>query len=431
MIPLRSSRSRCNASGRIGQGGILFARVRRRFVLECVGATHLPWPHASRSEPERMRKAMTRQLRSSLAWLLILLTVAPGCHPIQPFYLHEDGDLSHYIERATEIEHPDVYEPILAGVANTAPPLTLGDPRFDELWDLTLEEVVSIALQNSKVIRNLGGITPFGFSDGLIGRLAGATTIFDTGIVESDPQNGVEAALSAFDAQLSMLGSNNGNLLSQTDRRSRFAPGNAVQFDTGGVRTELSKRTASGLQLSLRNQTDYTRGNTDLGVNQALPSIWETFFEVEARYPLLRGRGAQINRIPVILARINTDVSLASFEASVRNMVLDIENTYWDLHCAYRQLETAMQARDAAQLTWHSVAVQKQEGVSDTPAEAQAREQFFFFRAQLESALRTLYDQENGLRFLMGLEATDGPPDSSDRRTDYGQRSVRLARDPS
>ena len=30
-----------------------------------------------------------------------------GCHPTQPFYLHEDGDLSHYIDKATQAETPD------------------------------------------------------------------------------------------------------------------------------------------------------------------------------------------------------------------------------------------------------------------------------------------------------------------------------------
>ena len=38
-----------------------------------------------------------------------------------------------------------------------------------------------------------------------------------------------------------------------------------------------------------------------------------------------------VNRVPIVLARINQDISLAQFESSVRNLVLDIENTYWDL----------------------------------------------------------------------------------------------------
>ena len=351
---------------------------------------------------------MPRQLRAPLTLLLAVLTATSGCQPIQPFYLHEDGDLSHYLDSATEIESPDVFEPMLAEVEFTQQPLTISNPEHDEVWDLSLEDSISICLNNSKVIRNLGGVTPFGFSDALVGRIATGSTVYDTALVEADPQNGVEAALSAFDAQLSVIGSNNGNFATQTDRPSTFQPNSVIKRQLGGLRTELSKRTATGMQLFVRNQTDYSRGDNLLGANQPTDSIWETFFEVEARQPLLRGRGAQLNRIPVILARINTDVSLATFEASMRNLVADLENTYWDLYCAYRQLDTAIAGRDASQVTWNNVSVQREEGTRGTQEEAQAREQYFFFRVQVEQALSQLFDQENRLRFLMGLSPSDG-----------------------
>jgi len=351
---------------------------------------------------------MTRQLRRLLPWPLIVLTACTGCHPLQPFYFHEDGDLSHYLDQATQIEEPDFYQPLLEDVEFAEAPLTISDPQPREMWDLELEEVVSISLQNSKVIRNLGGVTPFGFADALIGRTGSASTIYDPAIVESDPNTGVEAALSAFDAQLSMLGSQNGNIFNQTDRPSLFQANSIIRRDLGGLRTELAKRAATGTQFFLRNQTDYSRGDNLLGGTQPLNSIWETLFEMEVRQPLLRGRGTFINRIPVMLARINTDVSLATFEASVRNLLFDVENTYWDLHRAYRQLETAKIGRDSAQATWNNVYEQFNAGTKSAQEEAQSREQYFFFRAQLEQALRDLYDVENRLRYLMGIATSDG-----------------------
>jgi hypothetical protein len=48
------------------------------------------------------------------------------------------------------------------------------------------------------------------------------------------------------------------------------------------------------------------------------------------------------------------------------------------------------------------------EGTESTQQEAQAREQYFFFRAAVETALRDIYSTENNLRFLMGLASTDG-----------------------
>ena len=42
-----------------------------------------------------------------------------------------------------------------------------------------------------------------------------------------------------------------------------------------------------------------------------------------------------------MLARINTDIALADFEASVRNLVADVETAYWDLYLQYRSLDAA------------------------------------------------------------------------------------------
>ncbi|MEX0818884.1 MAG: TolC family protein, partial [Pirellulaceae bacterium] len=354
---------------------------------------------------------MSRQLRSTLPLILIALTVFTGCHPTQPFYFHEDGDLSHYLDHATAIEEPDNWQPMLEDVEYAEAPMTISNPEFREMWDLSLEEVVSISLQNSKVVRNLGGVTPFGFADALVGRTGSATTIFDTALIESDPNNGVEAALSAFDAQLQSTGTQgNGDFYSRTNRPQAFGgfPGfpNVLDQDSSGIRTSLSKRSATGTRWELSNQTDYRRGNSVTATTDG--SFWTTSFEARATQPLLRGRGTMINRIPVILARINTDVSLATFESSVRNLVLDIENTYWDLHSAYRNLETAKIGRDSAQATWNNVYEKLKGGIENAQAEAQSREQYFFFRAQLETALRDLYNVENRLRYLMGIAATDG-----------------------
>ncbi|MBC8356697.1 MAG: TolC family protein [Planctomycetes bacterium] len=362
-----------------------------------------------------------RHLRTQLALMLVALTIFTGCHPTQPFYFHEDGDLSHYLDHATALEDPDNWQPMLEDVEYAKAPMTITNPDFDEMWDMSLEEVVSIAMQNSKVVRNLGGVTPFGFADALVGRTGSAATIYDTAITEV----GVEQALAAFDAEFRLRGTSGTNgILNTTDRPSQFSAGipGFPQFQRqtdGGLRADLTKQTASGSRFTLSNQTDYRRGNSVTAVTDG--SFWTTALEARVDHPLLRGsnngqlynpssaaNGTKINRIPVLLARINTDVSLATFEASVRNLVLDIENTYWDLHAAYRNLETSKIGRDSAQVTWNNVYEKVKGGIENAQAEAQSREQYFFFRSQLETALRDLYNVENRLRYLMGIAATDG-----------------------
>lgn len=360
---------------------------------------------------------MTRQQRSSLVLLLIAITVSTGCHPTQPFYFHEDGDLSHYLDHATELSDPDVYQPQLEDVEFAEAPFTISDPEVQDMWELELEEAISIALQNSKVIRNLGGVTPFGFADALVGRTAGASTIYDAAITDT----GLEQALSVFDAQLDIFGTQGqdgtggSGIFGHTDRLNNIGGSNFNNTANGGIQAALQKRTAAGTTYRASSQTDRLRGNTFF--NTEHNSIWQQIFDVSFTHPVLGpdprnstsiGGGTLVNRVPVVLARINTDISLATFEASVRNLVLDIENTYWDLHVAYRNLETAKIGRDSSQVTWNNIYEKKGAGVSNAQEEAQAREQYFFFRAQLETALRDLYNVENRLRYLMGIAATDG-----------------------
>jgi len=372
---------------------------------------------------------MSRQTTSRVALLMLALAIFPGCSPPQPVYVHSDGDLSHYLDKATELEYPDVCAEPLPDTALSEKPLSVTNPDFKEIWDLPLEECVTIALQNSKVIRNLGGVTPITFADGLVERTSGASTVFDPAIQASsagsgrptlDQAGGVEAALADFDAQFSMRGgSPSGTLMSRKDRVENRGGAAATVFAdqndtyTGGLRTDLAKRTATGARFTMSNFTDYDRWNgpTDefpVGPGRKVASVWTTAFEVRWDQPLLRGRGTMVNRVPIMLARISEDISLSQFESSVRNMVKDIEDTYWDLHGWYRNLETAKTARDSAQGAWRIVYEKFNEGVAPAQEEAYAREQYFQFRAQVERSLQDLYNTEAKLRWLMGLAATDG-----------------------
>ncbi len=347
---------------------------------------------------------MNRPSHRLVALLLTTLVIATGCHPTQPFYLHEDGDLSHYLATATEMENPDIEQVSLDEVTQARPPLTLSDTQFDHFRDVTLEECVTIALQNSKVIRNLGSLTQFTIADGLVGRTAASTTVYDPAVFESDPQFGIEAALSEFDAQFTT------NVFWEaTDRPQNSSfPGifsNQFRRDYGQFDAGVAKRTASGTSFAVRNQTIYDANNNP---SRELPSDWYTAFDIEATQPILRNAGTQVNRAPAVLARIRVDISLADFESAVRNLIQDLENSYWDLHFAYRFLETAKIGRDSALVTWRNQYELQEGGAGTAQQEAQSREQYFFFRAQMETALRDLLAAENRVRWLMGLSPTDG-----------------------
>ncbi|HEY3392500.1 MAG TPA: TolC family protein [Lacipirellulaceae bacterium] len=389
---------------------------------------------------------MNRPLRKVLSLVLSASLVAPGCAPQQPFYCREDGDLSHYMDVATEIEYPDVEEPSLDEVIYAKPPLTLKNAENYEYWDLSLEEAVRITLENSQVMRQLGGriqsTAPETISRTLISPVA-VTTTYDAALVETTTGisvgspfqgSGTEAALSEFDAQLDAS-----VFWERTDRPqnaigiAQFRPDILAQ-ELGSFTTGITKPTATGTVYSFRNTTNYEGSNIparDIGhpnPSRLFASEWQTNFEASVSHPLLQGSGVQYNRIAgpisfdqyaagqgnpidgVIIARIRTDQTLADFEGGVRNLIRDVEEAYWALYFAYRDLEARKLGRDSAQETWRRTVALFRTGARGGTAdrEAQSRAQYFLFRSQVEQAQTQIFRDENALRYIMGLSMSDG-----------------------
>ena len=389
----------------------------------------IPCPSPARTNARRRtgRRPMIKRAHRLTAWTHVLfLILLVGCSPAQPFFLYEDGDLSHYLDVATEISYPDVDQPPLPDAEHSEEPLSTQDPEVRERWKLTLEEVLSIALNNTQTVRQLGagaggGVGADGNDQRTVGGGVGAPdgltrqpdapfSIYDPAIQETSAQ-GVEAALANFDAQLQSTFT-----WDRTDRpqnSSRSDPSAAIIFanlleeDDLNYQTELSKRSASGTQWFLRNVTTYNSSNRPL--RQEF-SEWFTSFEAEVRHPLLRNSGVQVNRIPIILARINTDVALTDFEGTMVNFVSDIEQAYWALYFQYHRLDARRTATASALETWKAINARRESGTEGGGSgdEAQARAQYFSFRGTLEEAQNELFDAESRLRYLMGVAATDG-----------------------
>ena len=304
-----------------------------------------------------------------------LAMLASGCTPSKPMYVNDTGDLSHYVEQATTIDYPDIEYPTLDEVTQSHSPMTVMEPDFNSFEDITLEDAVSYALQNSKIIRGYGTpslqatrVSPG--QDNLSNGPGAAASSYDVAIRESEPgfisqggqisspsgittnggldgNQGVEAALADFDAQFT---SSMTYAKSDEPRNSNLNQFNSQVFQQDQVtwQSEIAKKSANGTQIFFRNINQYTANNNPiipLGV-QALDSFYRTSFEAEIRQPLLRGRGAFINRMPIVISRIGTDQQLANLEATLQNKVTNVEIRYWDLYCAYRNLDAAKTGRE-------------------------------------------------------------------------------------
>ena len=297
-------------------------------------------------------------------------------------------------------------------------------------WELSLEEVIRLGLENSKVLRDLGG--------SVLRTPALAQTVHDPAIQATDPRFGIDGALAAFDAQVTT------RLIAQHNDRAYnnlFLGGGAFLFqqDLDNFDTDITKRTATGATFALRHHIDYDANNAPAN---HFPSAWNTNYEAYIRQPLLQGAGVDFNRIAgpngspgqingVVIARINNAASTAEFEIAVRDLVSNLENAYWDLYYAYRDLDSKSAARDASLSTWRFIHANVQEGRGYSKLqEVQALEQYYRFQEDMVDALggrivdrtRTnngsnggtfrgvggLHAAERRLRMLMSVPINDG-----------------------
>ena len=370
----------------------------------------------------------------------LISTVMCGClrHSAQTESAVTEVNQSHSRSVAKQIEYPD--EPLkLAGhplpdeeiLVATHSPMSLANAEAEEYLALSLQDTMQLAFANSQVLRDLGG-TVLRVPDG-------SRTKSDPSIIESDPRFGIEGALSAFDATFTSNFS-----FEKNDRALNnvfFGGGTRLlQQDFATWQTQVAKTAATGTQYSFKNYTQYDANNAP---GNFVGSAFTTWYDLEARQPLLQGSGVRFNRLAgpnaqpgvingVIIARINSDVALADFEVGARNFASDVENTYWDLYFAYRDLDAKVSSRNAALETWrriHALYEQGRRG-GEAEKEAQAREQYYRFEEDAQNSLhgklvdgtRTnngstggtfrgtggVYVVERRLRLLTGLPISDG-----------------------
>jgi outer membrane protein TolC len=370
--------------------------------------------------------------------LALLASLGAGCSQRgnAPFQARSSvsKEVDPYVVQATSLAYAatsELTEQAMGDSALSLAPRTLADGATASYRDVPLDEVIRLGLENAPVLRDAGGT--------LLRSPDATRTVYDPAIRETDPGVGIEAALSAFDAQFttSLFNEKNDRALN-----NEFFGGGTrlLTQDTSVSQTQLAKRSASGTQMALRQVIEFDSNNAP---GNLFDSAWTTKYEGEVRQPLLQGAGLEYNRIAgptnvpgvaagVLLARVNTDVELADFELAVRDYVSNLENAYWDLYFAYRDLDARVAARDAALDTWRRVRALYESGRrgGEAEKEAQAREQYFRFQEEVQNALSGrpvdstqvangspggtfrgaggVYLGERRLRRLMGLPASDG-----------------------
>ena len=363
------------------------------------------------------RRVRKKTRRKSL--LLALLAVTTGGCSLLPNRgpSSHDTRLSYHEKVGLKIEYPDA-EDCGCAPGQTAmaaiDPLAFEDPSTLPTMEMTLPEAIRIAVSQSPVLRSLGG--------SIVQAPQAASTVYDPALSYANPLGGVEAALSAFDAQVNgVLNWNKNEIPNNVQQGSLGEQFNLpVQLATrSNFSAEIAKQTAQGARFALRHNVLYDRNNRPF---RAFPSDFTGWVEAEWRQPLMQGAGTTYNRIAgpnagvgqyngVLVARINNDISLADFEASVINLVADVEQAYWELYGAYRTLEAQLRGRESALKTFQVQQARTGVGYDRDDPLAQATSQYYLFQSQVENALAGpagIYALEQRLRYLLGMAASDG-----------------------
>jgi len=336
-----------------------------------------------------------------------------------PYTFYRDDEHYRALVQDAQSAAPTIEEDV--SLRQTPPPRTLLTTEAPKYRDLTLDEAVRSAMANSKVMHDMGGA--------VLRSPASARSIHTPALVETDPRFGVENALSAFDPVYSA--SSNWTHNHRAINNAFLGGGTRVlEQDLAVFQNSLTKLTGDGTQFTLNHNTDYDANNAPANL---FPSAWNTNVEAVFNHPFLQGAGVDFNRIAgptgspglfngVLLARLNTDISLQDFELNVGTLASDVENAYWDLYYSYRDLEAKVAARDSSLETWrriHALNVAGRRG-GEAEKEAQAREQYFSFQEDVQNALSGaransgqtgsggVHAAERRLRLLIGLPINDG-----------------------
>ncbi len=372
-----------------------------------------------------------------LVSLLLIASLLHGCLRTERTLTYfGKPELQYYKDRASKIDYPDTAGDVHESKAFSIEPRRIRRLEKENIRDITLEEAVKQALANADIIRDAGTFLSPGNAI-----LAGvAPSVYDPAIQESNvlfgPGRGIEAALSDFDAQYTTS-----MTWARSEQPSESAnlsldPGDPRVTEGGDYRSQIQKTLADGSQLAITHNWFYDGSNIATGAggrlfhshftsrpsadqNGGLPTLGINF-----RRPMWAASGTEFTRIAgpnqnalngvtgvaqgVVIARINSDISIANFEQDVVRLVKDVQDAYWDLYLAYRIFHSETVARNSAfQIRQVVEAKTGLEGAGAADL-AQASSTWYEIRARAETAQSGIFEAEVRLRRLMGLPVNDG-----------------------
>ena len=309
-----------------------------------------------------------------------------------------------------------------------ADPRTTSNPEADQIWEMTLPFAIKTYLNNSVVVRVIalgaqgipvGGFEPTPLNTGTGGSLGTGTltTVYDPAIQETQ----IASALSQFDASLQATifwnradAPFNNAISAGTFLQGARFPVVFTQESANSALT-LQKRTATGATLSAAHNIIYNYTNSPTNVT---PSAYTTNTQFRFSQPLLGSAnnafnpnpgsaGLEANRAPIVVARLQADVSVWRFKSEVMAGIRSVEQQYWALSQAQVQYWSSETAVDLGEQILKREEAKYLVGTGALPNVAEAAEQLERFKLDYVDKTANLITTERQLRNILGLPPTD------------------------
>ncbi|MBN2582289.1 MAG: TolC family protein [Planctomycetes bacterium] len=246
---------------------------------------------------------------------------------------------------------------------------------------------------------------------------------YSPAIAETD----ILVAESAFDASWFLDGSIN---KTDTPVNSFLAAGGASALlqDNRLVSTGIRKPLVTGGNIAVSENLDYLTSNSTFITS---PS-YATNFMVELTQPLLRDMGLDASKARIYVASHNRDASVEDFRRQVMDVLVDLENTYWELVFAHRDVDVRRRSLELAEEVYRKEQSRAKAMMARKLEVSRARAAVTSRKAELISAENQVRNLSDQLKNLMndphleltdavGIMPTDEPqtaPPQSDRQAD-------------
>lgn len=252
---------------------------------------------------------------------------------------------------------------------------------------MTLDEAIRLTLLHSEAIRVLAGVSA----------VSTGQTIYDTAIAVTP----IDQAKAVFDPVFSA---------NSSFRHTEFPGLNAlgssiIRSQTAGNDSGVSLRDLNTLggtvDLSFSNSLDDPAVAGFLDRN--LPSASLSYTQ-----PLLAGLGREANTAPIVIARLQQEISYFQFKDSMQELVRGTIAAYWSLVQARTELWAREIQVDQSRNAFLRLEAQFRQGLANQSDVAQPKLAYANFRANLVTARANVLQREAALRNMMGLPPSDG-----------------------